>query len=374
MLNNRQSAAKIKENKMDFQEKIKKVFKENDITILFFEDKKGYIKYQCNCCKRVYENKNATSLLSKISLCEKCWKPFSRWNKKRLQFYKLDRLFPQSKLTFIEFNGTKKAGKIRCNKCGYIKVYSNLSAVLRRTEDYFCEKCENTKNKTYNYTIKNLPETIELIQWNGAKEKSEFYCKKCNKNFFRRARINSNLNYCPNCSEGNNKYTLLEAQEKFNKDFGDSYKILRYEGQKGRSLLQHTCGFCFSCNLGDFKKSKGCPKCFKKISKLEQKVLKFLKENNYDYEYQKRFGDFKKYPFDFYVKIKNREFLIETQGRQHYQNVPIFDSYELQQQRDLKKKEYCLTNNIPLIEIPYWEEENLPEYLLDMFNDYLEKE
>lgn len=359
---------------MEFQEKIKKVFAENNIEILTFFGEKEYIKYKCNNCGKIYENKNAISLLSKISLCEKCWKPFSRWNKERLQKYKLDRLFPQSNLTFLEFNGTKKGGKIQCNKCGYIKEYNSLPAVLRRTGDCFCEKCEGVKNQIYNYVKTNLSNDIILIKWYGAAEKNEFYCKKCNRNFFRKIQLGSKMDYCPNCCTSNNKFTLEEAQINFNNKFGEEYQILKYEGQKGRSLLRHSCGFCFTCNIGDFKKSKGCPKCYKKISKLEQKVITFLNKNNYIYEYQKRFDDFKRFPFDFYVEIEGKKFLLEAQGRQHYMEVPVFDSYELQKERDLKKRNYCLINNIPLIEIPYWEENNIPTYLLSKFNDYLEKE
>ena len=52
----------------------------------------------------------------------------------------------------------------------------------------------------------------------------------------------------------------------------------------------------------------------------------------------------------------------------------IFDSLEDQKRRDKIKKDYCLANNISLIEIPYWELKNLEQFLQLKFNDYLEKE
>lgn len=359
---------------MNLEEKIKKVFKENQINILEEHGWKGSIKYECNICKRVYTAKSAVSLFSKISLCEHCWKPFSRWNKERLEEYKLKRLFPESDLSFVEFNGYNNPGKIKCNKCGFIKEYSSLPAVLRRVSTNFCEQCEGLGRKIYNHTIENLPPHIELIEWKGAAFKNVFLCKKCGKYFERKIETVSKLDYCPYCVTSNNKFTLEEAQQKFNEKFGTDYTILEYNGQKKRSLLRHKCGFCFTCNIGDFAKSKGCPKCFKSISKLEQAVDDWLAANHYSYERQKRFDDFKKFPYDFAVYLNGKTILIEAQGRQHYMSIDGFGDFEKQKVRDKKKRDYCLVNNIPLIEVPFCEQKNIDKFLLEQFNDYLERE
>lgn len=88
---------------------------------------------------------------------------------------------------------------------------------------------------------------------------------------------------------------------------------------------------------------------------------------------KKKFEDLKKYSFDFSVIINNQMVLLEVQGRQHYEEVEVFDSLEIQQERDKVKREYCLANNIPLIEIPYWEIDNIDNFLQLKFNDYLAK-
>ena len=82
----------------------------------------------------------------------------------------------------------------------------------------------------------------------------------------------------------------------------------------------------------------------------------------------------KRFSFDFYLEINNKIILLEVQGRQHYEDVEVFDSLEDQKRRDKIKKDYCLANNISLIEIPYWELKNLEQFLQLKFNDYLEKE
>lgn len=60
----------------------------------------------------------------------------------------------------------------------------------------------------------------------------------------------------------------------------------------------------------------------------------------------------------------NLDFLIEYQGRQHYEPVAKFGGkkgFYQQQFNDNKKRRYCALNNIPLIEISY-EDEYLISY------------
>ena len=40
-------------------------------------------------------------------------------------------------------------------------------------------------------------------------------------------------------------------------------------------------------------------------------------------------------------------------------NVPRWGGLELQQKRDNIKNEYAISHNIPLVRIPYWEQENI---------------
>ena len=53
------------------------------------------------------------------------------------------------------------------------------------------------------------------------------------------------------------------------------------------------------------------------------------------------------------------DFLIEYQGKQHYQAVPKFGGdYGLRKQKynDELKRRYCFLHNINLVIIPFWEE------------------
>lgn len=104
--------------------------------------------------------------------------------------------------------------------------------------------------------------------------------------------------------------------------------------------------------------SCGCIK-----SQGETKIIFLLQELNISFETQKSFIDCKNvFPlkFDFYLPDYN--LLIEYNGKQHYEPIEYLggeERFEQQQINDNIKKSWCKKNNIKLIEIPYWDYENL---------------
>ena len=362
---------------MLFLEKLKKVFYKNNIEIINFENEKGYIEYKCLTCNENYHYSCARNLLSKITLCKKCYSPYKKWDKAKIA-ERLKLLYPSSDLEVLTFKTLRKGGTIKCKKCGEVENVNNFEAVFAARKNNFCLYCEKEKNdKTYQHLLQELKKGyVKLIKWNGTNFKSEFQCLRCNHLFQRIVKQNFSSIVCPNCHKTHNKFDFKKADLLLNKIGNNEYKLLQFKGMNARSLVQHKCGFCFTLRLEDFKLNKinGCPKCYRNISNGEKQVIKFLKESNIPFEYQKRFSDFKKYSYDFAVYLEDKMILIEFQGRQHYEEVQVFDSLEKQRMRDKKKKEYCLINNIPLIEIPYWEITNIPSYLSSKFKDYLEKE
>lgn len=103
-----------------------------------------------------------------------------------------------------------------------------------------------------------------------------------------------------------------------------------------------------------------------KYSKLEELVIKYFKEKGYintiDYECQKKFENLtgtgnKQLSYDFIV-YKNSEpfYLIECQGKQHYEPIKYFggeEKFKTQQIHDKLKSDYANMLEIPLLEIPY---------------------
>lgn len=106
------------------------------------------------------------------------------------------------------------------------------------------------------------------------------------------------------------------------------------------------------------------------ISKGEQKIKEWLIENNIRFIPQKEFKDLKGMrngllSYDFYLPEYN--LLIEYQGEQHEKFIKGFyktkEDFERQLEHDKRKKEYAKDNNIKLLEIWYYDFENIEEIL-----------
>ena len=126
----------------------------------------------------------------------------------------------------------------------------------------------------------------------------------------------------------------------------------------GTSLRQHRS---LSCGLHN------------NISRGNVKIAEILDEANIDYETEKIFDTCKdktELPFDFFV---NNQYLIEYDGEQHFNKDNIFD-YEYTHKHDLIKSNWCKTNQIPLIRIPYYHYDllNINDLLLET-SEYIEK-
>ena len=109
-----------------------------------------------------------------------------------------------------------------------------------------------------------------------------------------------------------------------------------------------------------------------RASRGEIKIEEILKEAELPFKMEYTFPDLnspngRPLRFDFVVfdddgKI---DFIIEYQGKQHYEPVDFAGKgeewaktqFRIIQKKDQIKREYCFCNNIPLIEIPYWIED-----------------
>jgi hypothetical protein len=110
----------------------------------------------------------------------------------------------------------------------------------------------------------------------------------------------------------------------------------------------------------------GCPKCNK--SKGEEKIKEFFDKNNISYIPQKSFDNLTGIKggllsYDFYILDYN--LLIEYQGEFHDGNTRIQSKNDIirQQEHDKRKKQYAIDNNINLLEIWYWDFDNIEEIL-----------
>lgn len=97
----------------------------------------------------------------------------------------------------------------------------------------------------------------------------------------------------------------------------------------------------------------------------ELKVKSILENHNVIFKEQFIIPELSKYmKFDFAIfdSQNNLIQLIEYNGEQHYKPIEKWGGEEqfiIQQERDMRKKEYCKNHNIPLVIIPYWEFDNI---------------
>lgn len=134
-------------------------------------------------------------------------------------------------------------------------------------------------------------------------------------------------------------------------------------------LCECNCGnkiIVYSSDLinGDIK-SCGCLK----NSYGELKIKKILENINIPFKtqyYIKNCKNIKPLPFDFAIfdNDDNLICLIEYQGNIHFKSTGGWNSEEdliLRKKKDKIKREYCLNNNIKLVEIPYTDLEKIDE-------------
>ena len=113
-------------------------------------------------------------------------------------------------------------------------------------------------------------------------------------------------------------------------------------------------------------------------SKGESKISTYLRNNCIIYVQQYKFENLigvngGKLSYDFYLPQYN--LLIEFQGEQHVKPKEYFggeEKFKIQQEHDRRKREYAQLHNINLLEIWYYEIDNIESILLQKINELTE--
>ena len=241
-----------------------------------------------------------------------------------------------------------------------------------------CPKCWTTtlselKTKTHEQFIEEMvlkhPNISVLGTYFSNSTKIQCKCKICNHTWY------STPNNLLSAGEGCPQCGILKSAKKRSKthdDFISDMKILhpkidilgQYINAKNKLLCR-----CKECNhewMGiptNLLQGQGCPKCNK--PKGEIQIENFLIRNNIDYISQHTFDNLLginsgQLSYDFYLPKYNC--LIEYQGKQHYKPIIHFGGikqFHIQQEHDKRKREYAKVHDIDLLEIPYWDFENI---------------
>lgn len=112
-------------------------------------------------------------------------------------------------------------------------------------------------------------------------------------------------------------------------------------------------------------------------SRAEVKIKEILQMNDIDFTQEyvvpglcSSNGRPLRFDFCIFDPDGNIDFLLEYQGKQHYEPSTKFGGkkgFYQQQFNDNKKRRYCALNHIKLIEIPYYEENLISyDYIMEM--------
>jgi predicted Zn-ribbon and HTH transcriptional regulator len=191
---------------------------------------------------------------------------------------------------------------------------------------------------------------------------------------------------CPKCAKNIKKTTEQFKQEVFDL-VGNEYEVLgEYINTHIKILFKHNiCNNEYPVSPHDFLDDCRCPIC-NRPSKGEESIRKNLEEKNISHLPQYKISECKNInplPFDFGIFPNNNLLLVEFQGQQHYEPVDFAgrgkewaeNQLKLIQHNDQIKQIYCSTHNIPLLIIPYWDIDNIPNilnnFLINNLNDNL---
>ncbi len=237
--------------------------------------------------------------------------------------------------------------KCGCRKCGRLIAKSKVN---KYNTEYFKKHAIKKHGDKYDYS---------KTECFNATDKVEINCPIHGK-FKQDANQHLMGHGCPDCSFDKMAKDRAMGKELFihkSKElFGDKFNYSKVKYINGQTHVVLICpeNHEFEVTPNNHLSNKsGCPTCNE--SKLEQELASILDEQNIVYERQKRFKWLGMQSLDFYLPDYN--IAIECQGVQHFKPVDFGGKgekyankdFEKNKERDGKKLNKCLSNNIEMI-------------------------
>lgn len=214
-----------------------------------------------------------------------------------------------------------------------------------------------------------------------ANKNSKFRCLKDGNEWTTSFRNIKNIGRgCAVCSNVK-KIKYIEEVNQWLKNNNKNFTCTKYAGNVRELSIFH-CNVCnkeWKSNYNNIKNGNCCPHC--SSSKGELKISEVFDKYKINYIREIGFSECKNIlplPFDFGVYENGKlKFLCEYQGIQHYEPVDFASKgsewaekqFFINQKKDTLKKEFCKNNNIPLLEIPYWDFNNIENIIVDFIKE-----
>lgn len=264
--------------------------------------------------------------------------------------------------------------KFKCSICGF-EWYDSPAHVLNGRG---CHKCNKKVRRTHEEFLLEVNDKFDnikiLSKFSGVDNPIKCSCKIHNIEWTTTpySLMKGKFGYRLCSNDG-----IAKNQAKTTKEFCDKIKKItkgeyvvygNYINSKTPILLYHTkCKNTFKMRPSNFLMYQSCPHCVTP-TKGEKKIIDYFSDNNIVYEFQKYYDDLRGInggllSYDFYLKDCNT--LIEYQGQFHdgLDNDYVSENLDRQQEHDRRKRQYAKDHNIKLLEIWYWDYENIEEIL-----------
>lgn len=247
-----------------------------------------------------------------------------------------------------------------------------------------CTKCQNhsippIKNKkSHEQFIKEVnelhPEIEILGKYKGSHAKILVRCKIDGHEWSPASTslLQKNMHGCPKCSAKATSERITLSHEEFMERFskcGNNYISIIGKYITADEYINCYCNICnkpFKSTPSRLLGGAGCTIC--KASKGEKRVMSFLDTNNIRYDFQVKYDGligvgYGLLSYDFYLPTYN--LLIEYQGLFHDGSGRDYtkENLEVQQEHDKRKREYASKQNIKLLEIWYYDFDNIETIL-----------
>jgi hypothetical protein len=255
-----------------------------------------------------------------------------------------------------------------CPECG--RIASNLHST--KSNDMFVTQLYNMN-----------PDILPLQEYVQSKIPIWVMCKKCGHKWQSTPDSLLHGSGCLECLKQELHDTQAKSNEKFLEELAKANPMLRpldpyyndHTKIRVECLIHHYIWPAAPNKI--LRRHTGCPKC--SMYTNEQKIAQYFSGRNEDIEPQKRYDDCRDknpLPFDIYVSKYN--LLIEYQGEQHYKPIrrgsmtedEALEQLRITQYHDKIKLEYCVKNNIPLVRVPYWKQDNIEDFLINECKQY----
>ncbi|CAH6419026.1 Hypothetical protein HVR_LOCUS214 [uncultured virus] len=134
-------------------------------------------------------------------------------------------------------------------------------------------------------------------------------------------------------------------------------------------IVCKTCLYEWNPTLDSHVKGSGCPKC--KKSKGEKACMRILEGINIVYKLQFRISSLPSRPFDLYFEYMGHKWLLEFDGRQHFQMIDFFhesmEEFHNNQEIDVVKTKIAVTEGYNVIHIDHTQIKNIKYHVESAF-------